>query len=83
VNIYMPQALCRCGGNVRLKFQTIRHRQRIWDDLGLEAQAEYGRELSYWQKKQTWTNGCRVRLGRAPSICGSLGRDLRSVAFRC
>lgn len=47
----MPQAHCQCGGNVRLKFQTIRPRQRIWDDLNLEIQTDYQRGLSYRQIK--------------------------------
>jgi putative transposase len=51
VKIQMPQAKCRCGGYVRLKFQTVRPRQRIWQDLQWEIQAEYLRGLSYRQIK--------------------------------
>lgn len=51
VNVQVPQAKCQCGGNVRLKYQTVRPGQRIWDDLELEIQAEYGRGLSYRQIK--------------------------------
>ena len=51
VKIHMPQAKCRCGGYVRLKFQTVRPRQRIWEDLQWEIQAEYLRGLSYRQIK--------------------------------
>jgi len=51
VNVDVPQVKCQCGGNVRFKYQTIRPRQRIWDDLGLEIQVEYGRGLSYRQIK--------------------------------
>jgi putative transposase len=51
VQIHMPQAKCRCGGNVRLKFQTVRSRQRLWGDLQWEIQAEYWRGLSYRQIK--------------------------------
>jgi transposase-like protein len=51
VKIQMPQAKCRCGGYVGLKFQTVRPRQRIWEDLRWEIQAEYGRGLSYRQIK--------------------------------
>jgi transposase-like protein len=51
VKIDMPQAKCRCGGNVPLAFQTVRPRQRIWEDLQWEIQAEYGRGLSYRQIK--------------------------------
>lgn len=51
VKIQMPQAKCRCGGYVGLKFQTVRPRQRIWADLRWEIQAEYWRGLSYRQIK--------------------------------
>jgi transposase-like protein len=51
VKIHMPQAKCQCGGYVRLAFQTVRPRQRIWEDLRWEIQAEYGRGLSYRQIK--------------------------------
>jgi transposase-like protein len=51
VNVQVPQAKCQCGGNVRLKYQTLRPGQRLWDDLELEIQAEYGRGLSYRQIK--------------------------------
>jgi transposase-like protein len=51
VKVNVPQVKCQCGGNVRLRYQTIRARQRIWDDLELEIQVEYGRGLSYRQIK--------------------------------
>jgi putative transposase len=63
VTVHMPQAQCKCGGNVRLKFQTIRPRQRIWDDLGLEIQAEYGRGLSYRQIKADLDQRLRSSVG--------------------
>jgi transposase-like protein len=51
VTIQMPQAKCRCGGYVSLKFQTLPPRQRIWEDLRWHIQAEYRRGLSYRQIK--------------------------------
>lgn len=51
VKVQVPQAKCQCGGNVRLRYQTLRTGQRIWEDLRLEIQAEYGRGLSYRQIK--------------------------------
>lgn len=51
VEIHMPQLKCRCGGNVRLGFQTVGARQRFWEDLRWEIRAEYGRGLSYRQIK--------------------------------
>lgn len=47
VRVNVPQVKCCCGGNVRFQYETIRPRQRIWDDLDLEIQVEYGRGLSY------------------------------------
>jgi putative transposase len=51
VQLQVPQAKCQCGGNVRLKYRTLRPRQRFWEDLQLEIQAAYGRGLSYRQIK--------------------------------
>lgn len=48
---FWKQAQCRCGGNVRLAFQTVRPRQRIWEDPRWEIQAEDLRGLSYRQIK--------------------------------
>jgi putative transposase len=42
---------CVCGGNVKLTFQTLRPRQRWWEDLQWEVQLDYGRGLSYRQIK--------------------------------
>ena len=49
--VNVPQVKCRCGGNVRFQYETIRPRQRIWDDLDMEIQVEYGRGMSYRQIK--------------------------------
>jgi len=51
VHVQVPQAKCRCGGYVHLKYQTLRPGKRIWEDLALEIQAEYRRGLSYRQIK--------------------------------
>lgn len=52
VLLNVPQLECQCGGNVCFKYQTVRPRQRIWDDLEMEIQVEYGRGLSYRQIKE-------------------------------
>jgi hypothetical protein len=36
---------------VRFEYQTVRPRQRVWGDIDMEIQAEYGRGLSYRQIK--------------------------------
>ncbi len=51
VRVNMPQVKCRCGGNVRFQYRTIRPRQRIWDDLDIDIRAEYGHGMSYRQIK--------------------------------
>lgn len=51
VQVHLPQVKCRCGGNVKMHYQTLPPRQRIWDDVHLEVQAGYGRGLSYRQIK--------------------------------
>jgi transposase-like protein len=63
VQLHMPQAKCRCGGNVRLAFQTVRPRQRIWQDLQWQIQAEYGRGLSYRQIKVDLDRRLKSSLG--------------------
>jgi transposase-like protein len=50
-SVNVPQVRCQCKGNVRLTFQTIRPRQRIWEDLEHMIRVEYGRGLSYRQIK--------------------------------
>jgi transposase-like protein len=47
IEIGVPQVECECGGNVKLRFRTVRSRQRIWDDLELEIQIEYREGRSY------------------------------------
>jgi transposase-like protein len=51
ISVNLPQVKCQCGGNVKMKYQTVRPRQRIWDDVKVEVLAEYGRGLSYRQIK--------------------------------
>lgn len=51
LKISMPQLKCECGGNVRFVYQTVRPRQRIWNDLEMEILAEYRHGLSYRQIK--------------------------------
>jgi hypothetical protein len=41
--VLMPRLRCsRCGGTVRVAYQTIKPRQRVWDDLGEETRAACG-----------------------------------------
>lgn len=46
LSLEMPQVRCECGGNVKMPYQILRARQRIWDDLEWEIRAEYGWGLS-------------------------------------
>lgn len=63
VKVNMPQVKCRCGGNVRMKYRTIRSRQRIWEDVDLKIQAEYGRGLSYRQIKDDYDRRLHSSVG--------------------
>jgi hypothetical protein len=41
--ILMPRLrCCRCGGTVHVAYQTIKPRQRVWDDIGEEMRAACG-----------------------------------------
>jgi transposase-like protein len=42
VTVRMPQLKCDCGGSVQVAFQTLRPRQRIWDDVAGEIRERYG-----------------------------------------
>lgn len=42
VRFQMPQLKCECGGSVQMGFQTVRRRQRIWDDVAAEIREHYG-----------------------------------------
>lgn len=42
VRFQMPQLKCECGGSVQVGFQTVRPRQRIWDDVAAEMREHYG-----------------------------------------
>ena len=70
VSLAMPQVRCRCGGSVRLNWQTIRPGQRIWDDLEWELQAEYG-----WGLSLRW-----IKAKEDHKLGGSLG--LRTINER-
>ena len=70
VVIEMPQVRCRCGGSVIIPFQTVRKRQRIWDDLAWEMQAEYG-----WGLSLRW-----IKAKEDQKLVGSLG--LRTINER-
>jgi hypothetical protein len=59
----IPQLECQCGGNVRFKYQTVRLRQRIWDDLEMEIRVEYERGLSYRQIKADLDARLRSSIG--------------------
>ena len=63
VKIDMPQVRCECGGNVKMPYQILRARQRIWDDLEWEMRAEYG-----WGMSLRW-----IKAKEDAKLKGSLG----------
>jgi hypothetical protein len=46
LELQVPQVECQYGHAAKEQFQTLQHRQRIWDDLAVEIRAEYGRGMS-------------------------------------
>ncbi len=42
IHFAIPQVTCECGGSVSIDYQTLRPRQRIWDDVEEEIRAHYG-----------------------------------------
>lgn len=63
VTVNLPQVECQCGGNVKMKYQTVRPRQRIWDDVKVEVVAEYSRGMSYRQIKMNLDQRLESSLG--------------------
>jgi putative transposase len=63
IQINVPQVECACGGMVKVPFQTLRPRQRMWDDLEEEMREEYG-----WGKSLRWLKACLDR-----KLGGSVG----------
>jgi len=53
LKIQVPQLECVCGGSVKVPFQTLRSRQRIWDDLEGEIRERYG-----WGMSLRWIKAC-------------------------
>lgn len=63
VEIDMPQMKCVCGANIRYQYETVKPRQRVWHDLEMEVQAEYGAGLSYRQIKEKWDEVLKSSIG--------------------
>lgn len=42
IRFAMPQLACECGGSVKVQYQTVRPRQRIWDDVEEEMRERHG-----------------------------------------
>lgn len=70
LTIEMPQVECQCGGGVRVKYQTLQPRQRIWKDLEIEFRNASGYGMSLRQIKDKYDG----------KIGGSLG--LRTINSR-
>jgi hypothetical protein len=51
VQIKVPQVECICEGRVKVSFQSVRHGQRIWDDLEAEIRERSGWGMSLRQTK--------------------------------
>ena len=46
LTLQVPQVECQCGHAVKVSYQTLENRQRIWDDVEVEIRAAYGRGMS-------------------------------------
>jgi transposase-like protein len=53
LKIRVPQLECVCKGSVKVPFQTLRSRQRLWDDLEGEIRERYG-----WGMSLRWIKAC-------------------------
>lgn len=75
VRISVPQVECRCGGYVRVPFQTLRPRQRIWDDLEGEI-----RERSGWGMSLRRIKACLDARLRSSVGLRTLNDRVRQIA---
>ena len=75
LRISVPQLKCICGGWVKVPFQTLRPRQRIWDDLAGEIRERYG-----WGMSLRWIKECLdARLGSSVGL-RTLNERVRQIA---
>lgn len=75
LSINVPQVECICGGWVQVPFQTLRPRQRIWDDLEGEIRERFG-----WGMSLRWIKECLdARLGSSVGL-RTLNRRVRQMA---
>lgn len=75
LRISVPQVECICGGWVKVPFQTLRSRQRIWDDLEGEIRERYG-----WGMSLRWIKECLdARLGSSVGL-RTLNERVRQIA---
>jgi putative transposase len=75
VEINVPQVECVCGGMVRMPFQTLGRRQRIWYDLEAEIREEYA-----WGKSLRWLKACvDAKLGGSVGL-RTLNRRVHELA---
>lgn len=75
VRISVPQVECDCGGMVQIPYQTMRSRQRIWDDLEEEIREQYG-----WGLSLRWVKACvDAKLASSVSL-RTLNKRMRQLA---
>lgn len=75
LEISMPQLECVCGGSVTIPFQTLRPRQRVWDDLEGEIRERYG-----WGMSLRWIKACLDARLRSSVGLRTLNERVRQMA---
>ncbi|NIN65828.1 MAG: hypothetical protein GTO63_14270 [Anaerolineae bacterium] len=75
VRIRVPQVVCACGGMVQIPYQTLRPRQRIWDDLAKEMREQYG-----WGLSLRWLKRCVDRKLKSSVSLRTLNKRVRAMA---
>jgi len=75
LEISMPQLECVCGGSVRVPFQSLRPRQRVWDDLEGEIRERYG-----WGMSLRWIKTCLDARLKSSVGLRTLNRRVRHMA---
>ncbi len=74
--IWVPQVECVCGGKVRVPWQTLRPKQRLWDDLEGEIRERYG-----WGMSLRWLKQWLDRLLGSSVGLRTLNERVRRIAW--
>ena len=75
LEIRVPQLECVCEGSVKVPYQSLRSRQRVWDDVEGEIRERYG-----WGMSLRWIKACLDARLRSSVGLRTLNERVREMA---